>query len=282
MNAFRGRVWDITGRQRGAIARWQLRRLGASEDEAKAALKGLPRVFRGVCAVEDLDERGWLIAATLAGGPGAAVSHESAVQLLGLRPYRPGPIHVSVPTRGGRCMRDGLVFHRRQQFESGTYDGVAVTSPSQTLRDADLLPHELYRAIEQAEIRGYPLTLPLNGIFDLRQAIQGRTRSDAEAAFILLCHDHGLKLPRVNHRLNGFETDFHWHAARLVVEVDGFEFHSDRRAFERDRHRGAVHRIRGYEVVRLSALQVFNHPDTVIAAVLAAAPALSQNRPRAA
>ena len=156
MNAFRGRVWDMAARQRGAVARWQLRAGGLAEDEAKAALRGLKRAFRGVCIVEDLDDRGWLMAAALAGGPGAAISHATAAQLLGLQPHRAEPLHVSVPTRGGRSMRDGLVFHRRLGFESGTYDGVPVTSPSQTLQDGNLLPYELYRAIEEAEKRGYP------------------------------------------------------------------------------------------------------------------------------
>ena len=282
MNASRGRVRDIAERQRGAVARWQLRRLGLTEAEAKAALRGLPRVFRGVCAVEPLDDLGWLVAATLAGGPGAAISHLTAAQLLGLRPWEPGPIHVSIPRGGGRSARDGLVIHRRLRFESGTKDGVSVTSPSQTLRDAGLLPHQLYRAIEEAEKRRYPLTRPLDPIFDLRRSVRGRTRSEAEARFIVLCHERGLTLPRVNHHLNGFESDFHWRAARLVAEVDGFEFHKDRRQFETDRRRGVAHRIAGYEVVRFSALQVFNEPDTVIAALLAAAPSLCRNRPRAA
>ena len=280
MSPFHGRVVALAERQHQTIAFWQLRRSGLSRDEAHAALRGIPRVFRGVCAVGDLDHRGWLMAAALAGGPGAAISHLTAVQHFGLRPWEPGPIHVSVPRGGGRSTRDGLVLHRRLGFEGGTYEGIPVTSPSQSLTDAALEPHQLYRALEEADKRRLHASLPLNAIQDLQRTVVGRTRSDAEARFIVLCHEHGLKLPRVNHRLNGFESDFHWHSARLVAEVDGFEFHRERPQFEEDRRRGVAHRIAGFEVVRFSALQVFDEPESVVAALLAAAPSLADPVPQ--
>ena len=264
---------DIAARQHQVVAFWQLRRDGMSKEEAHAALRGLPRAFRGVAMLGELGLHGWLMAAALACGPGAAISHLTALQLRGLRPWQPGPIHLSVPRGGGRSRRDGLEIHRRLSFESVRFHGIPVTRAAQSLLDADLQPHELYRAIEEAEKRGF--ALPACDLVQLRRSVHGRTRSEAEARFILLCHESGLKLPRVNHRLNGFESDFHWRAARLVVEVDGFEFHRERHQFESDRRRGAAHRIAGFEVVRFSALQVFNEPETVVAAVLAAAPSLA-------
>ena len=273
MNALRGRVVDMAARQHQAVAFWQLRRDGMSKTEAQAALRGLPRVFRGVAVVGTLDWHGWLMAAALSGGPGAAISHLTALQLRELRPLEPGPIHVSVPRGGGRSRRGGLEIHRRLELRVGSCKGIPVTSAAQSLLDADLELHQRYRALEECEKRGLA-TSPSDAL-DLRRRVHGRTRSDAEARFIVLCHEHGLKLPRVNHRLHGYEADFHWRPARLVVEVDGYEFHRELPQFEKDRRRGLAHRIAGFEVIRVSALQVFNEPENVVAALLAAAPSLA-------
>lgn len=79
--------------------------------------------------------------------------------------------------------------------------------------------------------------------------------------------DHGLKLPRANHRLNAFETDFHWRDGGLVVEVDGFEHHREREPFATDRFRGLVHRARGFEVIRVNADDVYDRAPLVIRAL---------------
>ena len=138
---------------------------------------------------------------------------------FGLRPSRPRDIDVTVPRGGGRAQRAGMLVHRSRDMERGRWKGIPVTTPSQALRDAGLARHELYRALEAADRQGRSLDRSLlpRDVVDLQRAVHGRTRSDTEAAFILLCHDHGLKLPRVNHRLNGFLTDFHWRDERLVT-----------------------------------------------------------------
>ena len=74
--------------------------------------------------------------------------------------------------------------------------------------------------------------------------------------------------PRVNQYLNGFETDFHWPKLRLVVEVDGFEHHKERRNFNSDRHRGLVHRANGWEVMRISADHVHDEPELILDALV--------------
>ena len=73
----------------------------------------------------------------------------------------------------------------------------------------------------------------------------------------------GLPLPRVNRYLNGFETDFHWPELRLVVEVEAFEHHKERRNFNSDRQRGLVHRANGYEVIRISADHGYDQPELI-------------------
>jgi hypothetical protein len=266
MTAIASRLHDLAGRQHEVLAGWQLRAEGFRRGQVDTAFRGLRRVFRDVCALGDLDELGWYMAAALAYGPSAAISHVSALMLLELRPYEPGDIHVSA-LGGERAVRPGLIPHRRRHMETGTCHGIPVTSPNQSLRDANLEPYELYRALEEAEKLGYHTSLPLNDVVRLKQAVRGYTRSDAEARALLLFAEAGFPLPLVNHRLNGIETDLHWPHERLVVEVDGWEFHKEREQFEEDRRRGLVHNAVGYTVTRVSASEVKNQPELVLAGV---------------
>ena len=108
---------------------------------------------------------------------------------------------------------------------------------------------------------------------ELQRRVRGRTRSDTEAAFILLCHDRALKLPLVNHRLNGRETDFHWRRAGLVVEVTASSTTVSDRVQRGPPARPAPpgRRLRGRT---RSADHVYDEPDLVAQALLAAAPSL--------
>jgi very-short-patch-repair endonuclease len=90
------------------------------------------------------------------------------------------------------------------------------------------------------------------------------TRSEAERRLLDLIREAGLASPAVNARIGGFEVDFVWRAERLVVEVDGFQFHSSRLAFERDRIRDGELGSRGYRVMRVTWRQIVNHPDALI------------------
>lgn len=281
MNAISRQVSELASRQHDVVATWQLRRRGLSENEVDTALRGVRRVFRGVCALGDLTELGWFMAAALAMGPTAAISHRSALMLLGLRPYEEHDIHVSYIGGSGRLPRGGLIPHRRRHLETGLWRStIPVTSPTQSLKDTDLEPYELYRAIEEATQRSYPLTLPPSEITTLHQRVQGRTKSDAEARALLLMHDHGIELPLVNQVVNGYEADFHWPAARLVLEVDGWEFHKERVHFEEDRYRTMAHTAAGWQVIRVSALQVRQEPEALLAAVSAGSRARRAGRCR--
>jgi hypothetical protein len=202
-------------------------------------------------------------------GPDAAISHRSGAELWGMADPEK-TVHVAVPGRGGREQRDGFVVHRPVRVVRAHRHGVPVMTPTQCLKDAGLQPHELYRALEQADKLWLPVdrpSLPLGDVARVQQAVRGTTRSPAEARFILLCAQNGWELPLVNHRLNGILTDFHWPRQRLVVEVDGYEFHKDRPQFEEDRRRGLVHNAAGYTVTRVSALQVEHTPALVTAAL---------------
>ena len=262
-----GRVCNLAERQHGAVAVWQMRAFGLSRGQIVAVSRRLRPVFRGVYAVTDLSLLGWYRAATLALGPDAVLSHLSALMLFGLRPLQPSRIHVSVPRGGERAIREGIIVHRRRQMEIGTCQGIPVTSPGQALRDANLAPFELFRAVEAAQVKHPGLTLPDNETVALHRAVSGTTRSDAEAQFLILCAQHGVTLPLVNHVLNGIITDFHWPEAKLILEVDGWEFHKDRGQFEEDRRRELVHAAAGWQVVRASGRQVFAEPALVLGAL---------------
>jgi len=89
------------------------------------------------------------------------------------------------------------------------------------------------------------------------------TRSELERLFHRLCRLTSLPLPQVNAVVEGFEVDAFWPAHRLVLELDSFEFHGTRAAFERDRARDAALLVAGYRVVRVTYRQLRDHPERV-------------------
>jgi hypothetical protein len=208
-----------------------------------------PCLHRGVYG--EADPLGHLMAAVLAAGPGAVLSHRSALGLWGMREHPEGKVDVSVVGTGGRAERDGFRIHRVRPFAPQRREGIRVSTPARSLVDAGLPRHEAYRALEAAEaahrcVDYGQLTGPtLREVKEVLRLGMNRTRSDAEARFIFLCRDHRIEMPIVNHPLNGVEADFHWPRARLVLVVDGWAHHHERRPFEEDRRRGLKHRIAG-------------------------------------
>ena len=119
---------------------------------------------------------------------------------------------------------------------------------------------ELRKAIRQANVIGLPIG---DGAAD-------RTRSDLEAAFLVICRRHRLPRPEVNVRIGPFLVDFLWKGERLVVETDGYRYHRGRAAFQDDRGRELELMRLGYDVLRLSEQQIEGEPVRV-AKVLTAA-----------
>jgi len=97
-----------------------------------------------------------------------------------------------------------------------------------------------------------------------------RTRSGGERAMLRLIREARLPAPRTNYPVAGFSADFCWPDQRLIVEVDGYPFHSARGAFERDHRRDIVHKNAGYEVLRFTVRQLEEEP-LYVAAVIARA-----------
>jgi len=220
------------------------------------------------------------MAAVLACGPRALLSHGSAALHWGL-PWRQNKwIDVTVPTPGGRRRRRLVVVHRArlEAREVSVKDGVPVTSPSRTL--VDLADYGRSRPVERALDEAAYLRLDVSALLP-RQGRRGsgvvaellarhdagttRTRSDMEEIFLALCRDHGLPEPQVNTEIEGYEADFAWPPQRLIIETDGHGAHGTRAAFERDRLRDAELVAAGWRVVRITYGRLLAQPQAVAA-----------------
>jgi very-short-patch-repair endonuclease len=206
------------------------------------------------------------MAAVLACGEGAALSHRSAAELWRLLEPADGPVHVSVPVAGGRRKRDGIRLHRIPSLPTAATtrrNGIAVTTPARTLADLRaILSHgELRKAMRRAEF----LRLPI----DVHLLTPDRTASELERLFLRLVRRHRLPEPEVNVRVAGFEVDFLWREQRLIVETDGYRYHRGSVAFEDDRARDNRLMALGYDVLRFTYWKVVNEPEAVAALVRA-------------
>src|SRR4051794_21182374 len=270
-------VARFVARQHGVVSRPQLRALGLSDDaiDRRADAGRLHRLHRGVYAVGHtvLTTRGHWMAAVLAAGPGAALSHASAAALWDLRRSAATVVDVSVPGRAGRMKRRGLRIHRPRTLrptEVTSHQGIPVTTPARTILDlaATLQPHRLERLLDRAEIlelTDYPALDAMarahaghrvRRILAEYEAGATLKRSDLERLFLAICDTHGLPAPQVNHPVAGEEVDFLFAEQRLIVETDSWRFHKTRQAFERDRRRDATHLRAGYRTLRLTDRQL--------------------------
>lgn len=202
------------------------------------------------------------MAAVLASGESAVVSHRSAAALWGMLAPRAGPVEIAVPGEGGRGKPRGIRLRRSRTLtpnQTTRRHGVPVTTPSRTIADLERIASatEVRRAMRQADVLG------------LRMEMEApdRTRSDLERAFLQLCERYGLPRPAVNVKIDSLEVDFLWPNQHLIVETDGYRYHRGHTAFEQDRSRDLKLRALGFEVMRLSYRQVVDQADQ-IAAVL--------------
>jgi len=222
---------------------------------------------------------GTWMAATLAYGETAALSHSSAAALWGLRRDH-GPTDVTAAQ--GRQGRPGLRLHRSRlgDEERTVRDAIPVTTVARTLLDlAETVDEDALRGCwEEADRLGILRIAEVGrtceratGRRGLRALLRLRdgasavplTRSELEEEFRLLCLSHELPAPRLNTTVCGFEVDALWPRSRLVVELDGFGFHRHRAAFEKDRARDAMLLAEGYRVLRLTHRRMRDDPDLV-------------------
>lgn len=260
----------IAARRHGLVTYAEL--LGAGVDKSgiarRLAAGRLHRVFRGVYAVghPGLSNEGRWLAAVLACGGGAALSHRSAAELWGMLPVTQGTIHVAVPARSGRSRRGGVYIHRPLSLPLSALtrrNGIPVTTPARTIEDLrrTTSARDLRRAIREAEFAGLPLGEQAEG--------SDHTRSELERRFVHLCARARLPKPEVNVEIAHTTVDFLWPESRLVVETDGYAAHRGRQAFVDDRARDNRLMALGYDVLRFTYRRVMDEPKAVAALVRA-------------
>jgi very-short-patch-repair endonuclease len=252
----------IAARQHGVLSSQQLNNCGVDRSAIKRRVTAgrLHRIHRGVYAVghTNIGNEGRWIAAVLACGHGAVLSHQSAAALWKIAPVI-AMVDVTVAGGGGRAARKEIRLHRSRTLSPADCTlraGIPVTKPARTLQDLRrILPTKKFaRALREAEY----LRLPIRDAFK-----PDRTRTDLEALFLGLARRHRLPQPEVNVRVDRFRVDFLWRNEHLVVELDGWESHRTRSAFEEDRARDARLKVLGYEVLRFTWRQVEDDAATV-------------------
>lgn len=267
------RLAELAGRQHGIVAARQLLALGFTRMAITSRLDQgrLHELHRGVYAVghQALTQEGWWLAAVLAAGPDAVLSHRDGLALWDVAKFRFDEIEVTVPGLGSRSRR-GIKFHRTRRLDPldrAIVRGIPVTSLARTLLDAAgvIAPRHLRQAYLEAGRRGLLDADDLarvvteykgkRGIGQLRNLLAAdnstlvRTRSQLEVAFFDFCREEALPEPLSNHRVHGYELDAYWPDARLAVELDSWEFHQGRGAFERDRRKVADLKMFDIDVV---------------------------------
>jgi very-short-patch-repair endonuclease len=275
----------LASARHGIVDRRQLTLLGLSAQsvDRRVGSGRLQLIHRGIYAVghRALTVEGRWMAAVLACGNTAVLSHATAATAWDLRPRQGGAIHVTVAGDGGRKRRAGIRLHRSATIEpddTTTNRGIPITTPVRTVVDLAriLKGRPLEQALDVAEHRGLvdfaerrarPIPVSLQAVLSLYAAGSTVTRSDMEERFLALCDDHDLPRPNVNTRIEGKEVDFAWWDARLIVEVDGYAYHRSPTAFETDRERDVVLVVAGWHVLRFTWTQITRRSAWVAAAV---------------
>jgi len=291
----------VADRQLGLITTPQLHVAGAPRGsvEWRLATGTLHRRHRGVYLVgHGIPVPGAVeLAAVLACGERAYVSHGSAASLWGLARPPSAETDVTVVARGCRS-REEIRVHRVETLDPRDrrqLRGIPTTSPARTTidyaatagyEDAERAIAEAFalKLLTQAQLLAAIDRAPHRAGVALVRAIlrqpggPRRTRSGGERAMLRLIRAAGLPDPLTNHPVMGFNADFYWPEVGLIVEVDGGDFHRPRPAFERDHRRDIVHKDGGQEVLRVSGQQLDQEPIYIAAVIVRAYDRLSRSR----
>jgi len=277
----------LAARQYGVVSHTQLVGLGVGAGAVKhrVRLGRLQALHRGVYAVGHvaLRHEAWWMAAVLAAGPEAVLSHRSAAELWRMRNGSRARIEVTVPRRRRSTARREVHVVEMHPDEVTVERGIPVTTPARTLLDlaAVVSADHLQAAFDEAECRrlGSPTSLDallgryqgrrgtrvLHGVLDdHRRNGETVTRSLLERRFLALIDAHRLPRPMINRTGPEGELDARWPDQRLVVECDGFAAHGTRAAFERDRARDRELIVAGWRVIRITWRQLTDDADVIV------------------
>jgi very-short-patch-repair endonuclease len=259
-------------RQFGHITRAQLVELGVPPRTITYWVTNhrLVRVHNGVYAVGHQQHSGpaRAMAAVLACGDHAFLSHDSAAALWGIRPWPPTPEVICALER----RRPGIRTHRTDTLttkEVRRYRNIRVTSPSRTILDIQgrLTDAQLIRAVNDLRIAKHLPKTELERLLASSPRVkalidpdEAPTRSAKEDEFIAFCKEHHLPRPKVNVKLHGHEVDALFEEAKVIVEIDGWRYHNSHESFESDRDRDADLAQYGYLTVRLTSARLRERP----------------------
>jgi very-short-patch-repair endonuclease len=290
---------EIAAKQWGVVSRQQLHALGLGRGAIGHRLRTarLHRLHPGVYAVghTHVAQRGRWLAAVLAYGTGAALSHLDAAALYELRRRHAGKVHVTVPGRRGHSQGEIVVHSVRHLHRDDVTirDGIPVTSVGRTLLYlAEVVAgSELRRALQSAErlqlfdlaamtsllhrSRGRRGLKPLGAALAEFAGPPPITRSELEEIFIDFVRAHDLRPPAMNALVEGYEVDAFWPEHRLVVELDSRGFHDNAVAFEEDRARDTRLQVAGYRVLRITYRRMIERPAEVARTIRALTEAFS-------
>ena len=277
----------LASSQFGVVSAHQLYELGFSPHAVSrmARERKLHRLYRIVYAVghRSLKPQGRLMAAALACGPGAVLSHRQAAWVHEIRRGWGGRTHVTTPLRGRRGPSN-VTLHRVRSLhpeDVTRVDNLPVTSVARTLFDlSTLLPKpQFQRAMNEAERRGLLDAAAVRRVCErgrgcravtlTRAALaeahphQPMTRSELELAFLEFCRESGIPEPSMNVWLHGQEVDAAWIDDDVVVELDDYAYHGTRQAFEEDRARSAVLTVADVKAIRVTPHRLENERATL-------------------
>jgi very-short-patch-repair endonuclease len=283
------RIGELAERQHGVVARRQLERLGVGKGsiEKRVRMGRLHRLDRGVYAVGHrvLSREARWMAAVLACGPGAVLSHRSAAALWRLR--RPSRRAIEVTSRAKSRSRNGIQRHYAvlPADEVTVERGIPVTTVPRTIFDFATAASvdEVEHALRESEYRRLHDRLSLPDLLERypghrgskaireclarRRETPGRARSWLEERFLPFLRRERLPLPQLNAWLQmggrRYQVDCLWPAQCQIVELDGWEGHGTRFAFRDDRERDRRLRVAGYGVTRLTWSQLEDEPDAI-------------------
>lgn len=224
----------------------------------------LVRVHAGVYAVKyrRVEPIARAMAAVLACGEGAVLSHDSAAALWGLRRWPP----IAEVTAPGYRRRPGIHTHRTRTLTLTRHDirielYVPTTSAARTISDIAprLSDKQLTRATEDARRAGHVKPTDLSRLLvrcprlqDLIDPQQNPTRAGLEDTLVPWLSKHGLPIPKLNTKVNGYEVDALYENEKVIVELDSWKYHKDHAQFLSDRERDAHHLSYGYPTVRIT------------------------------
>jgi hypothetical protein len=288
----------MAGAAHGVVTRTQLLGAGITSSEIEHRLRtgALLRAHRGVYRVghraPSVEAR--YLAAVRACGEGALLSGQAAGHLLAILKGPPPAPEVTAPT--GRRVRG---VDTRRSRGMGPHDrtiwrGIPVTSAPRTLADlaASLSIDELARACHETGIRHGTTPRQVEEVLarrptspgapKLRQILTGDVRvtlSKLEARFLAHLREADLVLPETNRPAGGRRVDCRWPEQRLTVELDSYQYHHSRHAWEQDRRREREARARGDEFRRYTYGDVFEHPELMLAELRALLPSAGRRTP---